>query len=313
MKKIPGISKKLSRLEAQIKPDCVITTSGPSYWHSVAPHLMGYNLGLYIYPESPYFKGFSIKRKIRFALKKKLHFWFFKRDATAFFVQTDDVNQRVRKALENENVFTVSNTHNGIFINPKAIPEKLPPKETGEIRLLTLTAYYAHKNIEIIPELVRELKRRRHQNLRFVLTIDKENYKRIFGNEFEKEVVTLGPVKPVECPSLYQECDIMFLPTLAECFSASYPEAMVMEKPIITTDLGFARNICGDAALYYEPMNSLAATDAIETLLKDENLWETLIKNGKKRLPHFDNPAQRARKILEICKDLSELKNGSKH
>ena len=308
--KIPVIASRLSALEAKIKPDCVFTTSGPSYWRPKTLHLMGYNLPLYIYQESPYLKNLAIKNRLRIWLRRKLHFWFFRRDADAYIVQTDDVNQRVRKALGAEKVLTVSNTHSGYYANPKTFPEKLPSRQPGEIRLLTLTAYYAHKNIEIIPELIRELKKRGHHNLRFVLTIDQENYNRIFGNEFENEVLTLGPVNPEECPSLYNECDLMFLPTLAECFSASYPEAMVMEKPIITTDLGFARNICQDAALYFEPTSPVAAADAIEKLLKDNKLRQTLIENGKKRLPHFDTPAERARKILDICRQLAEEGKG---
>lgn len=310
LRKIHGIASRLSALEAKIQPDCVVTTSGPSYWRPKAPHLMGYNLPLYIYPESPYLKNMPLPKHVRLWLKRKLHFWFFRRDANAFFVQTDDVNQRVRKAFGNENVFTISNTHNGFYINQKTFPDKLPSRQEEEVRLLTLTAYYAHKNIEIIPELVREMKKRGHDNIQFVLTIDQANYNKIFANEFEKEVVTLGPVKPEECPSLYNECDIMFLPTLAECFSASYPEAMVMEKPIITTDLGFARNICQDAALYYEPMNPTAAADAIEKLLADMTLWKSLVKNGKKRLSNFDTSAKRAGKILDICRQLADEGRG---
>ena len=56
----------------------------------------------------------------------------------------------------------------------------------------------------------------------------------------ENRIINVGPIKSAECPSLYSECDIMFFSTLLECFSASYAEAMIMKKPIITTDMGFA-------------------------------------------------------------------------
>ena len=77
-----------------------------------------------------------------------------------------------------------------------------------------------------------------------------------------------------------------------------------MEKPIITTDLGFARSICQDAALYFKPCDAGAAASQIERLMGDSELQERLCRKGKKRLAAFDTPAERARKILEICNGL---------
>ena len=48
----------LKEIEKEWKPDIVFTTSGPSYWRSKAPHLMGFNLAHYIYPESPILKSY---------------------------------------------------------------------------------------------------------------------------------------------------------------------------------------------------------------------------------------------------------------
>ncbi len=300
------IAKMLKEKETAIAPDCVVTTSGPSYWRPKSPHLLGYNLPLYIYSDSPHFRNINLYRKIRWFIKRILHFHYFRRDADAYIVQTDDVNWRVKKVLKTEKVFTVTNTHNSYYVNPKQFPPKLPPKQPDEIRLLTITSYYKHKNLEIISLLVEELKKRGIYHIRFVLTINDQSYKQLFKNGEQKEVFNVGPVKPEESPSLYQECDILFLPTLAECFSASYPEAMIMEKPIVTTDIGFAHNICGNAALFYEPMNPVAAANAIEKLISDKTLWHTLVQNGKERLTHFDNARERARKILTICSQLKK-------
>jgi glycosyltransferase involved in cell wall biosynthesis len=306
LRKVPHIASTLSSLEEMINPDCIITPSGPSYWYSKAPHLMGYNLGLYLYSESPYFKKLSFRNSLRFKLKRQVHFYFFRRDSDAYFVQTDDVNQRVRKALVTEKVYTVSNTHNSFYNNPTAFPEKLPARQSFEWRLLTLTAYYRHKNLEIIPLVIEELKNRGKGKFKFILTIDSENFRRIFNGVCEEHVTNIGPVKPEECPSLYNECDVMFLPTLAECFSASYPEAMVMKKPIITTDLGFARNICQEAALYFKPTDPVSAADAIVRLIENQQLVNKLIINGLSRVKEFDDALERARKILNICQKLAE-------
>ena len=78
-----------------------------------------------------------------------------------------------------------------------------------------------------------------------------------------------------------------------------------MEKPIVTTDLGFAHSICGDAALYFRACDASSAADQIECLIQDQALQRALIEKGRKRLLAFDTPVQRAEKILAICQDLA--------
>ncbi|MFN3754467.1 glycosyltransferase family 4 protein [Flavobacterium sp.] len=298
-KNVKTIQKTLAPIELTIQPDVIISTSGPSYFHSVAPQIMGFNLGLYIYPDSPFLRELPLKPKLKLYLKRMVHFYYFKRDAVAYVVQTDDVNTRVRQALNTNNVHTASNTYNNYFNSLKEFPKRLPEKPLPEIRLLTLTSYYSHKNLEIIPLIAKELEQRGVLNVKFVLTLQASDFEAYF--EPHPFIVNIGPVKPEACPSLYKECDVMFLPTLVECFSASYPEAMVMEKPIITTDLGFARSICGEAALYYQAKNYKAAADCIVNLIEDKNLWRSLTAKGKKQLEKFDTAEVRAKKYIDLC------------
>ena len=154
------------------------------------------------------------------------------------------------------------------------------------------------------------MEQRGRTNFEFVLTIEPEELERIFkGCAY---ITTVGPVPPEECPSLYRECDAMFLPSLAECFSASYPEAMIMSKPIITSDLGFARSICGDAAIYFKPKDAETAANQIERMIDDTQLKETLIVNGHKRLKKFNNPRERAKLYLDISLSIIHGRNGRK-
>jgi glycosyltransferase involved in cell wall biosynthesis len=297
------INSKLQKAEKAISPDCIIATSGPSYFHSHAPQIIGYNLPLYIYPESPFLSQQSAYRAFRRILKKRFHFYYFKRDSNAFVVQTDDVNQRLRKALKTEKVYTVTNTASNYFTNWLSFPPKLPSRNSGIFRFITISSYYGHKNLEIIPKVLEVLDRRGIDNVEFVLTLKEGDYKQHIG--INPKIHNVGPVKPAECPALYQECDALFLPTLAECFSASYPEAMIMEKPIITTDLGFAHSICGEAAIYYQAKNAEAAADSIEVLIADVQLQNQLVEKGKEQLNAFNSPQARAGKYLALCEKLS--------
>jgi len=306
LKKTFRIQKALGKLEQSIQPDVIIATSGPTYFHSKAPQIIGFNLPLYIYPESPHVQNWPLSLKIKMLLKKIAHFYFFRRDAAAYVVQTDDVNQRVRKALQTEEVYTVTNTHNHFYDEWQAFPPKLPKKRDGVFRFVTISSWYPHKNLDLIPEVQIELCKRGITNVEFVLTLKPEDFEeRVLKGDKAPGIHNIGSIPPEECPSLYQECDALFLPTLAECFSASYPEAMKMEKPIITTDLGFARSICGEAALYFSPKDGESAANTIIQLLKSDRLKQQLIERGKIRLSSFDTARTRAKKYLSICKKVA--------
>ena len=304
--KVRRVQREMSALEEEIRPDCVVTTAGPAFWRSRSPHLIGFNRPLFIYPESPYFQRMPALSRARLSAQKLVHCHFYRRDSDALIVQTDDVNQRVRRLLGTDQVYTVTNNHNGWFDEPRPVSPRLPPREAGTFRLLTVSSYYPHKNLELIPRIIEALPETIRNRIEFVLTLTEAEYKARIGPTAPSQVKLVGPVPPPECPSLYAECDSMFLPTLAECFSASYPEAMKMGKPIVTTDLGFARSICGDAALYFEPCNARDAASQITRLIADPALQEDLQKEGARRLAAFDTPVQRAEKILDICAGMVE-------
>ncbi len=128
----------------------------------------------------------------------------------------------------------------------------------------------------------------------------------LFDDSHKKFIFNVGPVQVMECPSLYEECDFMFLPTLLECFSASYVEAMLMAKPILTSDLGFAHTVCDDAAVYFNPVDPDDIIDKIVYLMNTSKLRDVLVENGKKRLSAFNSPTGRAETFLSICKKMAK-------
>ena len=296
--------KQLKHIENQVNPDCVICSSGPLYWTPKSPMLIGYNLGHMIYPESPYFKRIPLWMKLRWKIRFYTYRTRYNKESSAIFVQTDDINQRLRKYLNIERIFTVSNTYNNAYNLKKNFSNKLPKREKGEVRLLMLSAFYKHKNFEIIPEVIKELKRRDYNNVRFIVTLPKENYRLAFGENPPKEIINVGFIPVIEGASLYEECDFMFLPTLLECFSASYAEAMVMQKPILTSDLGFAHTVCKDAAIYFDPENAGDIADKLILLMSSPEKQKDLVNKGINQLSQFGSAENRAEKILELCKKI---------
>jgi glycosyltransferase involved in cell wall biosynthesis len=292
-------------LRKKFNPDVVFTTSGPAYWRPDAPHLIGYNLPHYIYPESPYFRKISAVNRLKWKLKGMVIRYFFRNDADAYVVQTDDVNRRLKAFINREKIYTVSNTFSDDYLNPKPFKDKLPAKQDGEFRLLSLTAWYPHKNLTIIPEVIDALGSEWGNKVTWVVTLPEDIFNKHFPEKYHKQIRNIGPVKPEEGPSLYSECDALFLPTLLECFSASYAEAMVMEKPVVTSNLSFARSICGDAALYVDPMDPVNIAETIIHLVQEPEIRSRLVAAGSDQVKTFMNARERAEAYIGICKKLA--------
>ena len=296
----------LKKIENEYRPDIVFTTSGPAYWRPKAPHLMGYNLGHYIYSDSPYFQKIKLIRRIKWRLKGTIIKHYVKRDADAYVVQTEDVRYRLKEWLRTEKSITaISNTYGEQYNRVAKISEKLLPKsDSNEFRFLILSAYYDHKNIEILNEIIPFLQKNKSSNVKFITTLPNEVFREIFNESAQKNIINVGPVKPNDCPQLYLETQAIFLPTLLECFSATYAEAMKMKSPIITTNLGFAKTICGNAALYYDPIDAQDAYNKIIDLVESPVLYERLLKNAEREILKFNSASERAAKYLDICTQL---------
>lgn len=298
--------KYFSRLERRVCPDVVLTTSGPAYGRFSKPHIAGYNLGHYIYSDSPFFSILAPGEKIKWKIKGALINYFFNREADVLVVQTEDIRWRLQKKWPDKSIHVVSNTYSTIYNQPVVPKPKLPRKDVPEFRLLTLSAWYNHKNLQVIPRIIQLMSPELLQRIRFVLTLPEREYAALIPVPHREYVLNVGPIPPDEGPSLYAECDAMFLPTLLECFSASYAEAMAMRKPILTSDLGFAHTVCGDAALYFDPMNPHSILQVITSLLDNAALQRDLIDKGVRRLGFFGTAHQRAAQYLEICKSAIE-------
>jgi len=291
-------------LENEIDPDIVFSLFTPTYWRPKNKHIVGFALGWMTNPKSEAYQVLSLKQKIRRRLDSMYKTYYVKRDSDYFIVETEDVKEKLFKVLNipKENTFVVGNTYSSYF-DQKEYPQfELPEKKQNEFRFITIAHNYPHKNIKIIKEVLPYLQDREIV-YKFFVTIDDESYNVIF-KEYKDQVINLGSVESKYCPSLYEQCDALFLPTLLESFTASYPEAMKMRKPILTSDLSFAHSLCQDAALYFDPLDPKDIADKIIELSEDQELQQTLIKRGTERLKDFETAKSRAKKYLDICEKI---------
>ncbi|MFD2965382.1 MULTISPECIES: glycosyltransferase [Olivibacter] len=295
--------KELAILINEENPDCVFSIFGPTYWKPSIPHIYGFAYPWAINQDSKFIKALPLKQWLKQRLEVAFKTFFMKREADLYVVETKDVKSRLTKHLSipESQIEVVSNTFNHYFDSYKYEEQvKLIDREKGdEFRLLTVSSNFPHKNLSIIKDVSLELQNRGYNNFHFYVTIPPKDGTLLFGSN--SNIHCLGTVKASECPRLYAECDAMFLPTQLECFTATYPEAMKMRKPIVTSNLDFAKAICGDAAMYFDPFSPKSIADILIRLKSDESVYKELVEKGLEILKTIPSAAERASQYISIC------------
>lgn len=284
--------------------EAVLTIFGPSRWNPKVPHLCGFARGQLLPFNTPYFKQVSFKEKCLNAIVKRS----FRKNADHYWTENEAVTEMLKTVFPDKKVYTVSNSYNQVF--DELDSQKVHPLQMFDgATLLTVTNPYPHKNITLSIGIANVLKELYPDfNFRFVFTIDKNQFPSLDVGLQEHFVFT-GKVDISECPDLYRQADIMFQPSLIECFTATYPEAMRMGVPIVTSDLEFAHGLCGNAAVYYSPLDAEKAGEAIYKVATDHELRKYLIEEGKKQLKNFLDAETRAERLVQLTEKIGGSQN----
>lgn len=290
----------------RFNPDIVISVFGPSYWKPKSvPHLCGFADGWCYNEDSITYSQLGFLARVKRLLLNRYKGVWLKKTAQYFFLETEVAKTRFasRYSIPMDNISVVSNTYQSFYNN---LGSSSTMKEEETFRLVMIAAFYPNKNHKIIKDVVKCLRGR--LNFEFTVTLPKQIYSRIYGSDFP-EIVNIGPIPSKKCPEIYATSDAMFLPTLLETFSANYPEAMIMRKPILTSDLDFAHDICQDAALYFDPLDAKDIAEKIMKLASDNNLYRELQIKGLRRVKDFPSAVERAKLILNICEKIVKQNN----
>ncbi len=306
--------RQFRTLVRELQPDCVFSVLGPPNWSCAPiPHVSGFARGFCLNPDSLAWKHLDRRSWLRIFAVDGLLTPRFLRNADYYWVETAVARERLlaRTDLAPDRVVVTGNTCAEVFRTWKPNPSDPPAlvrRSEDEFLLLTVASWYSHKNLELIPEVARDLVTRERRPVRFILTLEREgpHWKRLQARArelgVEDVVTTVGHQHPAQLPALYDSADVMFLPTLLETFSAAYPEAMAGDCAIVTTDLDFAHAICGDAAQYFEALNPGAAADAIGVLINDEARVQELLEAGRRQLETFPDSNRRGEIVVDLIR-----------
>jgi glycosyltransferase involved in cell wall biosynthesis len=110
----------------------------------------------------------------------------------------------------------------------------------------------------------------------------------------------VGSVSDGELRALYESATVFIFPSLYEGFGIPPLEAMHCGCPVVASNLPSIREVCSDAAQYFDPCNMNNMIYAIEFVLQNNVHRETLVAKGRQRAKYFNwtNSAQRVRSAL---------------
>jgi glycosyltransferase involved in cell wall biosynthesis len=112
-------------------------------------------------------------------------------------------------------------------------------------------------------------------------------YDRVRQERVENTVQFLGYVADEDLPVLYNLAAVMAYPSLYEGFGIPPLEAMACGTPVVCSNLSSLPETVGDAALMVEPHDVSALSSALERVLEDDPLRQTLRVRGQAQAGRF--------------------------
>ena len=100
-------------------------------------------------------------------------------------------------------------------------------------------------------------------------------------------IIQTGYVTDGQRAALFETASIFVLPSLYEGFGMTLLEAMSYDVPVIASDIAIFREVCGDAALYFDSASPHQLAQQLKNLLSDARLQSKLIAGGKTNLKRF--------------------------
>lgn len=306
------VKKQIKLLEQQIKPDVVYSITAPSYFTFEATEVMRFTNPLVTHPNK-YSKSTQtwIERirtwlycKNQVRLMKKAHF---------FITQTETTKQGILRitGLPENHVCVVNNVLPSVFKHM----DNTPIVEDDFINIACVGNPVPHKNFDILPDVLIELKRLGIENVRFHTTIP---FDHPLNNKLKKHLNELGMMKnwknygrisQKELGAMYQRCQLCYLPTLLEVFSASTVEAMYFNLPIVATNFSFNTEVLADSSLYYEPKNAKAAAQQLAKLIADKALQEEMKEKMKIQLAKYGDYDKHFNAIKAFLLEVANVSN----
>lgn len=148
--------------------------------------------------------------------------------------------------------------------------------------VLYVSRFYPHKNHSFLLDLADRHKGvMREENIKIYITVDpnlgsfaKAFLRIILSRQLDDIIINIGEVANEALAAYYEKACCFFFPSKSETFGNPLVEAMSFGLPIVAPDLGYARAVCEDAALYYAAEDPQDAFGKLYDLCNNKHLWK---------------------------------------
>ncbi len=188
--------------------------------------------------------------------------------------------------------------------------EPLPAEKLAKInlsescyRLLYVSHYNYFRNFETLiralPIIKKRIKEETGKEFQLVLTTDIRRgavhggYDSTLAADLidrvgaHEDIAMLGSVHYDKLHRLYRLCDVFICPSYSESFGHPLVEAMAMGLPVVAADMSVHREVCGEAAVYFNVFDERELAGQCVKALTDQRLNESLRIKGLERSRDF--------------------------
>lgn len=270
-------------IEQEFAPDIVFTVFGPAYFRARGPHVVGFALPYLIYERDGLIPAATPSERFVDWLRCVML-----RRADHLVVETETVRRRLagRLRIDPARISVIGNS-----VNPFLMRKPAADAPAGRFNFLIPSAYYLHKNLEIAPRVAAAM-RQLDPDLDFVFQLTLEAGEAPWTAIAEQaqrlgvsdRLVTLGVLPLEDLARAYREASAVFLPTVREASTAVYPESFYFRRPLVTSDMDFARELCGEAAMFVAPHAPQEIACRLIELARSPKMRARLVEAGIQQL-----------------------------
>lgn len=193
--------------------------------------------------------------------------------------------------------------HQRFFQDERKLPREIQAKvdaARGAVRLLFVSHYNYYRNFETLfralPIIQKHLGPRQVKLFLTCKLATRENpgaYRAETGASLVRRlnitdsVIELGTVPYELLHHLYRACHIYVTAAYTESFAHPLVEAMASGLPVVASDLGVHREVCGESAVYFDRFSPREAAAQILGVLASQDLRQSLAARGLARSRDF--------------------------
>jgi len=315
--------RSLRNILKKDKQDAIFMLGNLGLFHSPCPQAVFIHNAYFLYSDSLAWKRLSLNQ----LLYVSTWGWLVKR----WLKQADIVVSQTPVMLHRLNKLCHIPYEKMFLLPPSCTPLNFPEyaessqlsiihRTTCKFKILYIARYMPHKNLDILLQVADKLIEIGRDDFEIFVTISPEHgmAARRFLSQMrkgrkEKIIYNLGEISMANVNFCYKAADVLLMPTLLESFCIPYLDAMYAGIPIITSDLDFAHIVCGEAALYVDPLDPVGIISALIRMKEDGDMRRRLSVIGKERAKSlflsWNDIADKMIMILEHIAQAKKLPN----